>query len=388
MRDGKLSIAYVHYGAQSGVTPQVARALAARGHDVRLVEATGDLEPRHPVTRRLRPLPGVALHLAAAAARFGLRRRALEHRWNTPFAFDCHALRAGEALRALEPAPRLVLQNGALFAPGLPAPYPYALLLDHTRALAMRSPAWPIAGLSAPLDYGDAWRVRETSVYRRARVLATFSENVARSLVRDYGVHPGRVRVVGAGANVFPGAAPRQDDGRTILFVGRDYARKGGPVLAEAFARLRSWEPRARLLVAGPPTPPALPERGHWLGPVELDELPALLAQATVFALPTLREPFGLAFLDAMACAVPCVGTAHEAVPEIVEDGETGLLVPPGDPGALADALRRLLANPARARAMGARGRARVESRFLWGHVAERLEEALLAALSPHGKAA
>jgi alpha-maltose-1-phosphate synthase len=71
-----------------------------------------------------------------------------------------------------------------------------------------------------------------------------------------------------------------------------------------------------------------------------------------------------------------------------VEDGETGLLVPPGDPGALADALRHLLADPARARAMGARGRARVESRFLWGHVAERLEEALLAALSPHGKAA
>ncbi|WP_242340997.1 MULTISPECIES: glycosyltransferase family 4 protein [Anaeromyxobacter] len=388
MRTGRLSIAYVHYGAQSGVTDQVARALEARGHDVRLVEATGDLEPRDPVSRRLRPAPAFALNLAVAAARFGLGRSALDHRWNTPYAFDHHALRAGEALRALDPPPQVVLQNGALFAPGLPAPYPYALLLDHTRALAMRSPAWPVAGLAAPVDYGEAWRARETALYRRARLVATFSENVARSLADDYGVDPARVRVVGAGANTFPGNAPRQDDGRTILFVGRDFARKGGPVLAEAFARLRRLEPRARLLVAGPPTPPKLPEGGHWLGPVELDELPALFAQATVFAMPSLREPFGLAFLDAMACAVPCVGPDHEAVPEIVSEGETGLLVPPGDAGALAHALERLLADPVRARAMGARGRARVAARFLWSHVAARLERALLSAVSPRGKAA
>ncbi|ABS24545.1 glycosyltransferase family 4 protein [Anaeromyxobacter sp. Fw109-5] len=388
MRSDRLSIAYVHYGAQSGVTDQVARALGTRGHDVRLVEATGDLEPRHPVTGRLRPRPAVALTLAAAAARFGVGRSALEHRWNTPFAFDRHSLRAGEALRALDPPPRLVLQNGALFAPGLPAPFPYALLLDHTRALAMRGPPCPAAGLAAPLDYGEGWLARETALYRRARVLATFSANVARSLVSDYGVDPACVRVVGAGANVFPGAAPRQDDGRTILFVGRDFPRKGGHVLAEAFARLRRTEPRARLLVAGPPAAPPLPVGAHWLGPVELDELPALFAQATVFALPTLREPFGLAFLDAMACAVPCVGTAHEAVPEIVGDAETGLLVPPGDADALAEALRRLLAEPERARVMGARGRERVAAGFLWSHVAERLERALLDAISSHGKAA
>jgi len=111
---------------------------------------------------------------------------------------------------------------------------------------------------------------------------------------------------------------------------------------------------------------------------VPFDELPALFSQTTVFALPTLREPFGLAFLDAMACAVPCVGTRIEAVPEIVKDGETGLLVPPGDAVALAEALERLLGDPARARAMGARGRARVAQRFVWGRVAERLERALV----------
>ena len=368
--------------------PQVARALAARGHDVRLVEATGDLEPRDPVTRRLRRPPGVALHLALAAARFGLRggaRAPLEHpvRVRLP-----RAARRRGAARARPAPPDLVLQNGALFAPGLPAPYPYALLLDHTRALAMRSPAWPMAGLSAPLDYGDAWRVRETSVYRRARVLATFSENVARSLVarlrrRSRARARGgrrRERVPGRGA------APATT-ARTILFVGRDFARKGGPVLAEAFARLRrgsraracSWPVRARRR--------ALPERRSLARAGRARRArPPCSRRRRCSRCPRLREPFGLAFLDAMACAVPCVGTPIEAVPEIVDGRRDRAPRPTRRSGALADALRRAPRIPLRARAMGARGRARVASRFLWSHVAERLEEALLAALSPPGR--
>jgi starch synthase len=378
MQEERLSIAYVHYGVQSGVTGAIAGALGERGHDVRLVAATGDLEPRDPATRRLRPAPLVFAHLAIAAARYG--RLALKHRWNTTFAWDHHARRAGEALRAVRPAPDLVLQNGALFAPGLPPPFPYALLLDHTRALAEASPPWPRVGLATPPDYGPGWRAREAAVYRGARAIATFSENVARSLARDYGVDPARVAVVGAGANVFPAEAPRHDDGRTVLFIGKEFGRKGGPILLDAFVRLRRRFPKARLLLAGPRDAPPLPEGAFHLGPVELEELPALLSQTTVFAMPTLREPFGLAFLDAMACGVPCVGTRIEAVPEIVSDGETGLLVPPGDAVALAAALERLLSNPLRTRAMGARGRARVGARFLWRHAAERLERALVAA--------
>lgn len=382
----RLSIAYVNYGAQSGVTASISQALAARGHDLRLVEATGDLEPRDPLTRRPRPTPRVLLNLGLATVRFG--RLALGHRWNTTYAFDHHAQRAGEALRALRRPPDIVLQNGALFAPGSPPPYPYALLVDHTRALAMRSPAWPEAGLAAPPDYGPGWRARETRTYRRARLVASFSENTARSLERDYGVDPARICVVGAGANVFPDEAPRLDDGRTVLFVGREFARKGGTFLAEAFRRVRRKLPDARLLVAGPAAAPPLPEGAVWLGDVPLAEVAALFAQTTVFAMPTLREPFGLAYLDAMACAVPCVGTSIEAVPEIVQDGETGLLVPPGDADALAAALERLLSDPLRARTMGARGRQRVASRFLWTHVAEKLERALLAAVAPRGQVA
>lgn len=386
-RTPRLSVAYVHYGEQSGVTQSVTVSLQERGHAVRLVNATGALEPRDPSTHRRRVTPRVALHLALAAARFG--RQGLVHRWNTTYAFDHHSACAGAALEALRPAPDLVLQNGALFSPG-PSPHlPYALLLDHTRALAMLNPEVPAAGLPAPVDYGDAWRARERAVYRGAKVIATFSENAARSLVHHYGVDPGRVHVVGAGATVFPEHAPRRDDGRTILFIGKDFARKGGPILLDAFVRLRRTVPKARLLLVGPPEPPpSLPEGAFFLGPTPREELPALLAQATVFALPSLREPFGLAFLDAMACGVACVGTRHEAMPEIVTEGETGLLVPVADPVALAVALAKLLRDPARARAMGARGRARVKAHFLWSQVADRLERALLAAVHPSGRGA
>jgi len=381
-----LSIAYVHYGWQSGVTSAVTRALLDRGHDVRLVTATGALEPRDPVTRRPRPRPDILLHLAIACALFG--RRGLEHRWNTAYAFDRHAREAGLALRALRPAPQVVLQNGALFGPGDPPPFTYVLLLDHTRALAEASPGWRDAGVPAPLRYGNGWFAREAAVYRGAAALAAFSLNAARSLVRDYGVDPTRVHVVGAGANVFPETAPRRDDGLTVAFVGYDFTRKGGRVLLEAMALLRERLPKARLLVAGAPTPEHVPPGVAFLGPVEAEELPGLFAQSTVFALPTLQEPFGLAFLDAMACGLPCVGTRVEAVPEIVRDGDTGLLVPPDDPVALAAALERLLRDPARARAMGARGRARVFASGLWSHVAARLERALGAALGRRGQAA
>jgi starch synthase len=384
--DAGLSIAYVHYGWQSGVTSAVLRALLDRGLDVRLVTATGTLEPRDPVTRRPRPRPDVLLHLVLACARFG--RRGLVHRWNTGYAFDRHGREVGAALRALRPAPDVVLQNGALFAPGVPPPFPYALLVDHTRALAEASHGWPDAGVPRPLQYGSGWYTREAAAYRGAAAIAAFSENTARSLVRDYGVDRARVRVVGAGANVFPETAPRRDDGRTIVFAGFDFARKGGHVLLEAFRLLRRRIPRARLVVAGAPAPARVPERATFLGPVGASELPSLFAQSTVFAMPSLQEPFGIAFLDAMACGLPCVGTRIEAVPEIVREGDTGLLVPPGDPVALAAALERLLVDPARARAMGARGRARVFAGSLWHHVAARLERALGEVLASRGRAA
>jgi glycosyltransferase involved in cell wall biosynthesis len=362
-------ITYLTYGEQSGVSTAVARALALRGHDVRVHDVTGPLEWRR--DGRLRPARGALPHLLHATLRHG--REALRHRWNTPYAFDAHSR---EAARIVAGSPRdaLVLQNGALFSP--PRDRPYVLLLDHTRALSMALGAMPAEGRDAPRDYGRAWRERERATYLGAQAVATFSSRVAASLRVDYGVPGERVHVVGAGATVLPERVRRAHDGRTITFVGRDFRRKGGPVLVAAFERVRRAVPEARLLVAGPREALSLPEGAVQLGPVPHARLEPLLAATSVFALPTLREPFGLALLDAMACGVPCVASAVEAVPEIVDEGVTGLLTPAGDADALARALVALLDQPTLAEAMGRAGRERVRARFTWGEVACRLERA------------
>ena len=366
-----MNVAFVNYGVLSGVTGQITRHLAARGHRIDPLDVVGPVEHRDP-KGRLRLTTDAAINLGLAAVRFG--RLALHHRWNTGFAFDLHSRNAGRLLAAAKVRPDVVLQAGALFAPGDPAQFPYVLLLDNTRHLAMQRPAEPSASLAAPSDYGPGWRVRERAVYLGASAIGTYSERVKRSLVRDYGARPERIEVVGAGANVFPDAPAREDDGETLLFVGTRWDIKGGPVLARAFQRIRRRRPRLRLLVVGPTGNLSLPEGATHLGYLPAAELPALFRRTTVFVLPTLREAFGIAFLDAMACAVPCVGTSVEAVPEIVDDGSTGLLVPPGDDVSLANAIERLLANPAQARAMGRRGREKAERCYRWGQVAERLE--------------
>jgi glycosyltransferase involved in cell wall biosynthesis len=372
-----LDFAYLSYSEQSGVTERLVAALSERGHALTHLRATGPLDHRHPRSRALRMTPQVAWNLALSAARYG--RRALHHAWNTCYAFDVHSRRAGELLAAMDPPPRVVLQAGVLFSPGAPPRLPYVLLCDYTAALAHATDD----GAPHAVDLGEGWRARERAVYLGAAAIAAFSERVKRSLVRDYGVDPGRVAVVGAGANVVPGAPERRDDGRTVLFVGKEWERKGGPVLARAFELLRRRIPDSRLLVAGPRGRLDLPEGAACLGRVPLAELPALCARATAFAMPTLREPYGLAFLDAMACGLPCVGPRAEAVPEIIDDGETGILVSPADAAALAAALERLFADRALAARLGAAGRAKVLAGLTWEHVAARVEALLAQAAAP-----
>jgi glycosyltransferase involved in cell wall biosynthesis len=101
-----------------------------------------------------------------------------------------------------------------------------------------------------------------------------------------------------------------------------------------------------------------------------------------LFVCPSLYEGFGIAIVEAMAAGRPVVASNTGGIPEIVADGDTGLLVPPGNPTALAEAIASLLSDPARARAMGARGRQRVRERFLVETAVQRhqkLYESLLA---------
>jgi glycosyltransferase involved in cell wall biosynthesis len=200
----------------------------------------------------------------------------------------------------------------------------------------------------------------------------------AESVVSFYGVPEERVSVVGGGF-AFDELPERSSRPREplVLYVGADWRRKGGNRLVEAFRRVRAARPDARLAIAGTDEPPAEPGV-EVLGRVaDRQALADLYARASVYCLPSRFEPYGLSVLEGMAHELPCVVTDVGALPEIVRDGETGLVVPPGDTAALAAALHRLIDDPAHARRLGTNGRERVEREHTWDAVVERMAPGL-----------
>ena len=168
-----------------------------------------------------------------------------------------------------------------------------------------------------------------------------------------------------------------------VIFVGRITRQKGVPVLLRAASAL---VPEAQLvLCAGAADTPELGAevtglvdglRASRSGVIWIPEmLPKreviqLLTHATVFAIPSIYEPLGIVNLEAMACGTAVVGSRTGGIPEVVADGETGLLVPPGEPGPLAEALNALIRDPGRAAAMGQAGRKRAVAEFGWSAIA------------------
>jgi starch synthase len=371
-----MRLLFLTYGPQSGVTESVSRALAAAGASVRTHDVLDGFLWRVRAGRTVLPnaRPGVVRAVAESMLRHGRGWKALY--LHTAWTFDRLSRRAGEEVRRLRPD--VVLQSGVLFAPGAHAEVPYYLYLDHTRALGERYE--PLPGLPPPFPEDPAWRARERSVYRNAVAIFTMSEIVRRSLLDDYGVDPTRVITVGAGPNVEPDAPdPGTPRDPALLFVGRTFVPKGGPELLAAFELVRDRHPDLELWLVTRDAPARLPPGARAFGLLDRPALARRYARAGAFVLPTLRECFGISFLEAMAFGLPVVGTRIEAIPEIVAEGETGLLVPPRDVGALTRALETLLRDPERARRMGAAGRARVAARFGWDRVAARM----LAAMSP-----
>jgi len=250
---------------------------------------------------------------------------------------------------------------------------PYAVYTDTTMALIQRVyPAWA----PLPRDAATRWTRFEAEVCRQAEAVFTCSEFARGSMVEDYECSPARVVSVGAGTNQWLETLDGKDYGsRRAVFVGMDFARKGGEVLLSAWPKVRDRVPGAELVVAGPKRAP----RGsrlagiRWAGRIDRAELAELYRSASVFVLPSLFEPWGFVFFEAMGHGLPCIGTTCCAMPEIIDDGVTGRLVPCGQPEPLAATLSELLANPAKAAEMGGAAHAKVLNGNSWGDVAERI---------------
>lgn len=235
------------------------------------------------------------------------------------------------------------------------------------------------------------------------RVIAV-SGAVARDLVRRYRMAPARVVTVrnGIDADAFlpsrPTEAVRRELGlapgdRPVAVVARFTEQKGHVHLLEALPAVAARVPAVRCLLVGDgPLRPALEARAAALGLAGLcrftgarDDVADLLAAAEIAVLPSRSEGLPFVLLEAMALGKPVVATAVGGVPEVVENGDTGLLVASGDVPGLAAALTRLLAEPEAARAMGARGAARVRRDFPLAGMARALEALYISCLRARG---
>jgi glycosyltransferase involved in cell wall biosynthesis len=175
----------------------------------------------------------------------------------------------------------------------------------------------------------------------------------------------------------------RDPQGAELLFLGRLEPGKGIYELLEAAAQLRSRFPRLRLVLAGAGDEQAVATRAHALGIGDRIEFPGwvegegkvlLLRRASAFVLPSHVENMPVSVLEAMAAGLPVIATRVGALPELVEEGETGLLVPPRDARALAAAIETILSDPGLRARMGASARERAERDYSVERLMPKLE--------------
>lgn len=358
----------------SGSARQLFRALDARG----VLAAALDVDR----TRAWR----VWAQTRAVAETRHLRASRLLGRW-TERAMRARSVRAAQLL-ARAPAVHAVLSYGTDFYPapdGQRARVPVAATLDTTFAQLARAGEWKFGSLSP--SETRACVDRQRAVLERCTWIFPWTKWCADSLRDDYGIAESRMVLVGAGPN-FDAALDRHAarDGRTLLFVGRDWMRKNGPLVLDAFRLARAARPDLRLVVVGPREAPAREPGVEWLGPLDgsaRGKLGELYATSALLLAPARFEPFGIALLEAMSAGIPVIALDRGAAREIVVDGVTGTLLADPEPRALADAALDWLSNRERVTRAGEAARERVRAHFGWDRAAQRIVETLSGKTAP-----
>ena len=262
----------------------------------------------------------------------------------------------------------------------------------------------------------------EKTAYESAAAIIAVSEGMRQDILRSYpDVDPGKVKVVHNGIDVSQWNRDEGDDiiralgidpdRPSVVFVGRNTRQKGVPYLLRAAAKLPA-DVQLVLCLGAADTPELAAETARLIEELQSqrsgviliermlprNEVIQVLSHATAFACPSIYEPLGIVNLEAMACGAAVVASATGGIPEVVQHGETGLLVPieqvtdgtgiPLDPEKFvtdfAAALTEVVTDPARAHAMGEAGRRRAEEHFSWESITETTLEVYRSVL-PQG---
>jgi hypothetical protein len=396
---------YPSLGTHGGIgtyTQNLVRGLAARGHKITVI-ARAD-EPTAPFFEggvRIEPVHTAEhWHLPIGNRYVGMASRALP--------FITAAARRYQALERERPFDVVEVPEyqGWGLGVSLVAKAPVVVRLHSHSLLVRRLNDTPMT-----LD-GRIVAALESAAVRKGVAVISNSRALAEAMACDYHYPLKQIEVLplGIDAELFAPQSPTwlrthlglAPDAPILLYVGRLERRKGVETLMDAFGQIHTRYPNATLVMAGFSTDTGPEQRGllgvlreraiavgcadrvRFLGHVPYDQLPLYYSGCDVFMAPSLYEPFGMVYLEAMACSRPTIGCHSGGVPEIIRDGESGLLVPPGNAEALAESACTLLADPERARALGERAREAVLADFSLPVIAARTEARYQAIAAQH----
>jgi len=403
-----------HCGGQGVYTRELARELVALGHEVEVL--SGQPYPDIDLERdgvRLTRVPSLDLYRSDNPFRVPWPwelRDSIDLRefgimcvagFPEPYTFS---LRARELLRSRRWDFDVIHDNqclgsgiGAMIDDGWPlvATLHHPITVDRDLDLAHATNPWKRFTLDRWYSFLDM----QTRVARRVPRVLTVSQSSKRDIVAQMGVDEDRLHIVPVGVDpkVFgPRPHVARIPGRLMTTASADVPMKGLVPLLEALAKVRTERDDAHLVVIGKARPntkvPRLIERLGLNGAVEFvsgvttERIVELYAEAEVAVVPSLYEGFSLPAAEAMTCGLAVVATTGGAIPEVIgNDGETGLLVGPNDPSALAVGILRALDDPTLRARMGTAARERALSRFTWRATATGTVEQYRALLDDHG---
>lgn len=299
--------------------------------------------------------------------------------WQNVPAFRSRSQLAARYLHESAKSADVAIQMNALFDAnwGKQRSLPTVIYTDYTAYLsslrpeAGRSPFTP--------DQLKKWLELERQTYKKAAHIFTRAQFVRRSVIEFYNIAPERVTAVGGGVNFerWPEAnsqAAQADP--VVLFIGRDFYRKGGDLLLDAFARARQNYPTAKLIfLTRDPIPESFPLEGVEVLYTGWDRnmVSECFRRANIFVLPSRLETWGDVLLEAMAYGIACISVDAEPMTEIVQDGETGLLVQPESAEALSEGLVKLFKDIDLRNKLGTTSREFVQNNYSWDHVVQKM---------------
>ena len=309
----------------------------------------------------------------SALKNFSIERR----RWGNklhqnPWAFKVRTEMAIRKLKEISSEFDLIYQEGAMFMPGEEPCVPFVSYHDSNVILSSRGGVFAQGSHYGGKKFNQTI-AQEKRVYENAALIFSMSDWLKRSFVHDFNIPEGKIITVYAGTNLEITDFEKDYDGKTILFVGKNFERKGGETLLKAFRIVKREIKDAKLIIIGPElnmNDDGISVKGLI---TDKDELIKNFKEASVFVLPSFYEPFGIVFAEAFALKNPCIGSNICAMPEIIEEGKGGFLVKPGDYKYLATQIITLLKDEKLSRTMGSYGYEKVKKIFNWNIVVDKM---------------